>query len=215
MESPGEASAARHGGEGPYRIAPMETRHGVEVGRLHAGLIEHSYMSGLGADFLGALYESLLEMQFGIGVVLLDAEDRVAGFSYGRASRAPMTRVLLRSWRHLLLPLIRVCLTRPRALYRTLVAMLQSDDLIDESGIGEWLSFALVPEARGGSRGDRLVRTLFEQIGSQGCPKIRWAAHGDNARILRFFEKMNARQIRETRISGEPILWFELDLAAR
>lgn len=205
-----------------YRIVPMESRHGEEVGRLHAEQIEYSHMTGLGADFLGRLYESLIEMEFGIGYVLVrdsdpgDGGEVAVGFSYGRVfPSAPMTRVVLRSWRRLLAPLLWMPFTRPAALFHTLHGMLQSDDIIGEPGVGEWLAIALHPDARGGGNGPALVRPLFAEIAARGCDRVRTAAHGGNERIVRFFEEMGGRRIRETRVSGAPVLWFEFDLVDR
>lgn len=206
-----------------YRIAPMEPRHGEAVGRLHAEQIEHSHMTGLGPVFLGRLYEELTSSGFGFGFVVLRDDGAAAAekgtvvaFIYGRMLPSPsMVRVVLGSWRRLLPPLLPMPLTRPSAFFRTIQAMRQSNETVGGSADGEWLALALLPEVRGGEHGRALVDALFDEFAARGCRRLRWAAHGDNAPILRFFEKMSAVPVGETRISGRSILWFELELASR
>lgn len=192
----------------------MEIPDGLAVGRLHADHIEHSFMSGLGPEFLGVLYECLLRTGFGFGYVIRD-EDRVAGFIFGRLLPSPsMLSLVRKSWRRLLIPLIQLPVRHPIALVLTLIGMRQSDQVVSEPGVGEWLASAVAPEARGSEASRRIVGLLFERLRNEGCALARGAFHCENMAARKYLEKHGCRIIKETRIRGRRICWIEKELTS-
>jgi GNAT superfamily N-acetyltransferase len=197
-----------------YTFSEMAWEHGAAVGKIHAEHLRHSFMSYLGARFLGRLYEVLIELEYGFGFVVL-VDDKVAGFSFGRSqpTQAP-TRYVFKAAKRLAIHVIVLIFTHPISLAKAVTGVMQSGKIIHDPDVGELLAIAVLPEARRGGNGAKILEMLFERMRQDGCARARWAAHGGNAGMKQFSKSVGAVIISETRIMGRPIVWYERDLRA-
>lgn len=190
----------------------MSADHAPAVAALHAESIEESNMSDMGPGFLAELYRCLLDTGYGVGYVMLDG-DRVVGFSFGRFSHElTMQAVMLRSFFRLLPQLLQVLLTRPAAALEGVRGLRREGHVVCEPGVGELLTIAVAPDARGGGGSRRVLELLFERLAREGCHAVRWETLGSNMRAQKYYTKIGGRVVRHTEVGGRPNLWFEKDL---
>lgn len=195
-----------------YTISDMLPEHGREVGYLHATVIEHSFISGLGAEFLEKLYEILLTKRYCQGTVILD-QGTVVGLSFGRDTMGPtMSQVLLRSAPQLFWPVLKLVFTRPRALMHSAIGVLQSKAAARAEGVAEWMSVAVTPGARARERSYQLVEAYFAKLNREGYHTARGAAHEGNIAAQKFFHYLGGHIYDTTSIAGKKSYWFEWDL---
>jgi ribosomal protein S18 acetylase RimI-like enzyme len=197
----------------PFSFVEMQVQHAAAVGRLHATNIEESSTSALGADFVGLLYECMLKTGYGVGYVMIDEENEVAGFSFGRtAHRLSIGGVVLRSWRRFLRPIAKLALTRPVTLFRAVRGAMQAADVECGPGIAEAMTLTVTERARGGAASRKVFEMLWGLMKREGCQKVRWVTLQSNVRAQRYYEKIGARVVKEVLVAGTVNLVYEKDL---
>lgn len=173
-----------------------------QVGALHVGNLDQSFLSSLGVDFLALMYQAIDECE--CSVLLVEAEGSgVTGFIAATESMTPIFRQMLRHWRRLV-PALCPSLFSPLKVWRIFEILLYSRRSPEHGGQPsfELLSIAVTLERRGAGVAERVYRRLINHCRASGVPAFKIIVGESLFPAHQFYRRMGAEVAGEVYIHG-------------
>jgi SAM-dependent methyltransferase/ribosomal protein S18 acetylase RimI-like enzyme len=151
-------------------IRRMEEKDAQAISKIHSEALKIGFLSTFGEDFLKALYEGIVQSEYGFGYVYFE-DSEIVGFVSGTLDSSKLMKDI---YRKKLLPLSRIIihstLRKPRIL-NNIIQSIRYPKLADHVS-AELLSIAVTQEHRKKGVGKELVGALITHFDELGISKF-------------------------------------------
>jgi len=170
-------------------IRKMESRDIASVSKLHSEALTIGFMSTLGEDFLGIIYEGVAASDQGV-VYVSEEDSRVVGFVAGSTDTTRLFKEIYKKQLPRLAGNLAFKTLRKPAIIRNLMLSSRYPKLAGDFLPAELLSIAVSEDVRGKGIGTALVETLIEYFWKQGVDRFKVSVDQRLSGADKFYENL-------------------------
>lgn len=170
-------------------IRQMETRDMEAVTQLHSEALRIGFLSTLGEDFLGIIYEGITASDLGI-IFVYEEDEKVTGYIAGSMDTQRLFREIYRRKLPRLAGNLAFKVVRQPGIIRNLVRSSRYPGMAGDSVPAELLSIAVVEDARGKGIGSALVEALIEYFRKHGVDRFKVSVDQRLPGVDKFYESL-------------------------
>lgn len=175
----------------------MEIRHITTVdcdtiAKIHIDAFQGFFLTSLGLAFLRLYYKAVICEKNSVALCAVDDNHRIIGFAVGTLHARGFHKNLLK---HNILSFlcegVRLCITKPKAIWRLVRNMEKNNSSLDDGDYAELLSIGVVGTNKGSGTGGLLSAAFESETKERGAKKVTLTTDvDDNGYVLTFYKKM-------------------------
>lgn len=175
----------------------MEIRHITAadcdtIAKIHIDAFQGFFLTSLGVAFLRLYYKAVIREKNSVALCAVDDSHHIIGFAVGTLRARGFHKSLLK---HNILSFlcegIRLCITKPAAIWRLVRNMEKNNSPLDDGDYAELLSIGVIGTNKGSGIGGLLSAAFESETKERGAKKVTLTTDvDDNGYVLAFYEKM-------------------------